>query len=125
MSMLDKDPMQNLPMVTQPQSGKKRAAGWQVTLTAIGAIAIVTIFLWGINNQRDETSGQHTAATQPTPASPQGANQQSGQQSPQGQDQQQAGQQQGSGSTKSSDTTGSGSASPQPLTAAPAKSGSQ
>lgn len=73
MSTLNQDPMRNLPVVTPPPTGNKRAAGWQKTVTAIAAIAIVAIFLWGLNNQRDESTGEQSAGTQPTPVAPQGA----------------------------------------------------
>jgi hypothetical protein len=71
-SSFDNEPQGNLPLVMPPQTPNKRAAGWQTTAAALGAIAIVILFLWGINNQRDETSGQPTAATQTTPALPAG-----------------------------------------------------
>jgi hypothetical protein len=71
----------------EPRGGKMRAATWQIALTTVVLIAIVSVFLWGINNQRDETAGGQTAATMPTPANPQGAGTQ------QGQSPQQAGQQ--------------------------------
>jgi|SRR5690242_10278266 len=104
MSFMDQpDPMRNLALATQPQPGKKRAAGWQIVLTAVGAIAIVTIFLWGINNQRDESAGQQTAVTESTPSS-QGARTQGEQPA---QTQQQAGQQQ-QGAGKTPATTGQG-----------------
>ena len=73
MNSLGNDPIRNLPLVTEPRDGRKRAATWQVVLTAFGLVAIVTIFFWGINNQRDETAGEKTAATMPTSATPQGA----------------------------------------------------
>jgi len=80
----EKDPLRNLPLVTPPQTGKRRAAWWQITAAAIGAVAIIFVFLWGISNQRDETAGQPTAATQATPTSPQGDAQQApAQQNPQ------------------------------------------
>jgi hypothetical protein len=73
------DPVRQLPRVIAPQPGKKRAAGWQIALTAVGLVAIVTVFLWGINNQRDETEGRQSAATTPMPAASQNAD---GRQSP-------------------------------------------
>jgi len=80
---LEKDPLRNLPLVTSPQTGKRRAAWWQITAAAIGAVLIIAVFLWGISNQRDETASQPTAATQATPASPQGeAQQQQGSSNP-------------------------------------------
>lgn len=79
MSSFEKETVRNLPLVTAPRPDKKRAAGWQIAITAIGAVAIVMIFLWGINNQRDETARQKTAATMATPAAPQNANPQQGQ----------------------------------------------
>jgi len=93
------DPIRNLPLVTEPRVGQKHAATWQVLLTAFGLIAIVTVFFWGINNQRDETAGEQTAATTPTPVAPQGGDAQQSQQ--QGQQQAQQPQQQPS-------TTGQG-----------------
>jgi|SRR5215472_905522 hypothetical protein len=98
------DPLRNPPLVRQPQPGEKRAAGWQIALTAVGAIVIVVVFLWGISNQRDENGGQQTVATHATPATPQGADQQGGQ--PQGKSQQSGQQQQGS--NNASTTTGQG-----------------
>lgn len=86
MNSLGDDPIRNLPLVTEPRGGKRRAATWQIVLTAVVLIAIVSVFLWGVNNQRDETAGEQTAATMPAPATPQTAAQQ-------GQNSQQAGQQ--------------------------------
>jgi hypothetical protein len=85
MNSLENDPIRNLPLVTEPRDTKRPAATWQIVLTAFGLIAIVTVFLWGINNQRDETAGQQTAATMPSTVSPQGGAEQN-------QNQQQAGQ---------------------------------
>src|SRR5262245_34219790 len=51
------DPIRNLPLVTEPRRADRPAATWQVLLTAFGLIAIVTVFFWGLNNQRDETAG--------------------------------------------------------------------
>ena len=81
------DPIRNLPLVIKARDGNRRAATWQVVMTAFALIAIVTVLLWGINNQRDETAGQQTAATMPAAATPQGAD------AAQGQRRQQAGQQ--------------------------------
>ena len=75
MSSFDKDPARNLPLVRSPEPDEKRAAKWQIIATAIGAIVVVLIFLWGLNNQRVEGPSQQTAATQATPATPQGTNQ--------------------------------------------------
>jgi hypothetical protein len=75
MTSPEDDPLRKLPLVSPPEPGEKRAAWWQITIAAVGAIAIVYVFLWGINNQRDETSGQQTTASQPTPATPHGDNQ--------------------------------------------------
>jgi hypothetical protein len=94
------DPLRNLPLVTPPQTGKSRAAWWQIT-AAIGAVAIIVVFLWGISNQRDETAGEPTAATMATPASPQ----RDAQQPPAQQNTQQSRQQQ-QGSSNASTTTG-------------------
>ena len=96
------DPLRNLPLVTPPQPGKRRAAWWQITAAAIGAVAIVFLLLWGINNQRDETAGQPTAATQATPATPQGESQQAPAQQDSSPGQQQ-------GLSNASSTTGQGS----------------
>lgn len=74
------DPIRNLPLVTEPRRGDRPAATWQVLLTAFGLIAIVTVFFWGLHNQRDETAGEQTAATTPTPVTPQGGDTQQGQQ---------------------------------------------
>jgi hypothetical protein len=98
----EKDPLRNLPLVTPPQTGERRAAWWQITAAAIGAVAIVFVFLWGISNQRDENTGQPTAATQATP-SPKGEAQ-----APAQQNIQQSGQQQ-QGSSNAPTTTGQGS----------------
>ena|GEM_PF-1118364 len=103
MNSFEKDPLRNLPLVTPPQTGQKRAAWWQITAAAIGAVAIVFVFLWGISNQRDENTGQPTAAIQATPASPQGE----APQAPAQQNIQQSGQQQGSSNPPT--TTGQGS----------------
>jgi hypothetical protein len=100
---LEKDPLRNLPLVKPSQTGKRRAAWWQITAAAIGAVAIIFMFLWGISNQRDETAGQPTAATQATPTSPQGG----AQQAPAQENTQQSGQQQGSSNAPA--TTGQGS----------------
>jgi hypothetical protein len=62
------------------------------------------VFLWGISNQRDENAGQPTAATQATPASPQGE----APQAPVQQNIQRSGQQQ-QGSSNAPTTTGQGS----------------
>jgi hypothetical protein len=70
--------------VIEPPAGNKSAATWQIVVTTVGLIAIVAVFLFGINHQRDETAGEQTAATASAPASPQGGEPQ--------QDQQQAGQ---------------------------------
>src|SRR5262245_25056057 len=87
MSSPENDPIRNLPLVTEPRRGDRRAATWQVLLTAFGLIAIITMFFWGLNNQRDETAGEQTTATTPTPVTPQGGDTQQGQQ--QGQQDQQ------------------------------------
>jgi cytoskeletal protein RodZ len=100
---LEKDPFRNLPLVKPPQTGKRRAAWWQITAAAIAAVAIIFVFLWGISNQRDETAGQPTAATQATPASPQGE----AQQAPAQENTQQSSQQQ-QGSSNAPATTGQG-----------------
>jgi hypothetical protein len=97
------DPLRNLPLVTPPQTGKRRAAWWQITAAAIGAVAIIVVFLWGVSNQRDETAGEPTAATKATPASPQG----DAQQAPAQKNTQQSRQQQGSSNAPA--TTGQGS----------------
>lgn len=89
MSSPENDPVRNLPLVTEPRRANRSAAIWQVLLTAFGLVAIVTLFFWGINNQRDETPDEQTAATMPTPVAPQAGDTQQGQQ----QGQQQAGQQ--------------------------------
>ena len=102
MNSLEKDALRNLPLVKPPQTGKRRAAWWQITAAAIGAVAIIFTFLWGISNQRDETAGQPTA-TQATPASAQGG----AQQAPAQENTQQSGQQQGSSNAPA--TTGQGS----------------
>jgi cytoskeletal protein RodZ len=90
-------------LVTPPQTGKRRAAWWQITAAAIGAVAIIVVFLWGVSNQRDETAGEPTAATKATPASPQG----DAQQAPAQKNTQQSRQQQGSSNAPA--TTGQGS----------------
>jgi hypothetical protein len=68
------DPIRNLPLVIEPRVDKKRADTWQIVLTTFGVVAILSIFFWGINNQRDETAGEQTAAAMPTPVAPQGGN---------------------------------------------------
>jgi cytoskeletal protein RodZ len=81
MSSLQNDPVRNLPLVKPPQPSEKRADGWQVAATAIAAVVIVSLFLWGINNQRDETTAGQQTATQATPQGgqePQAQNQQPG-----------------------------------------------
>jgi Chitin synthesis regulation, resistance to Congo red len=105
MSSFEKDPARNLPLVKAPQSGEKRAARWQIAATAIGVIVVIVLFLWGLNNQRDETAGQQTAGTQPMQVTPQSST--GG--PPPAQNQQQAGQQQQSQSNAPT-TTGQGSA---------------
>jgi hypothetical protein len=60
-------------------------ATWQIALTAFALITIVTVFFWGINNQRSETAGDQTAATMPTPATPKGADAQKDQAQAEGQ----------------------------------------
>src|SRR5262245_45128383 len=82
------DPIRNLPLVTEPRRGDRLAAAWQVLPTAFALVAIVTVFFWGINNQRDETAGEQTAATMPTPVAPQGGDTQQSQQQGQQQAQQ-------------------------------------
>lgn len=118
------DPLRNLPLVVEAHNAKRRAATWQIILATFGLIAIVTIFLFGINHQRDETAGQQTAATAPTPASPQG-----------GDTQQQAGPQQPSSTTgqrggddkngDQKDQPQSGKVNGQPASGAPAQSQSK
>jgi len=108
MNSPENDPIRNRPLVTEPRVRKKRAVGWQIALTAVGLIAIVTVFLFGINHQRDETAGEQTAATMATPVAPQGGDTQQGQQ----QNQQQAGQQ--SQQQQPPSTTGQGDQKDQP-----------
>jgi hypothetical protein len=79
------EPIRNLPVVTAPRAGQGSAATWQIVLTVFGLVAIVAIFFWGINNQRDETAGEQTAATMPAPATPQAADAQKGQGQAEGQ----------------------------------------
>jgi hypothetical protein len=103
MSSFENDPAQHLlPLVTPPQPGEKRAARWQITATAIGVVMVIALFLWGLNNQRDESAGQQTAGTQPTQVTPQGASS-----PPPAQNSQQAGQQQ-PGQSNAPTTTGQG-----------------
>jgi hypothetical protein len=82
MSPPQNDPVRNLPLVKPPQPGEKRVAGWQVAATAIAAIVIVSLFLWGVNNQREETTaGQQATAPRTTlqgRQEPQAQNQQPG-----------------------------------------------
>ncbi|HET7803523.1 MAG TPA: hypothetical protein VFL53_04725 [Pseudolabrys sp.] len=106
MNSLGNDPIRNLPLVTEPRNGKKPASTWQIVLTAFGLVAIVAVFLFGINHQRDETAGQQTTATIPTPAAPQGGDTQQGQQQGDQQTQQKQPRSttgQGGGDDKSSD----------------------
>ncbi|HEY7230111.1 MAG TPA: hypothetical protein VH558_07055 [Pseudolabrys sp.] len=70
MNSFDNDPVRNLPLVTQPRPGPKRAAWWQIALTTVAVVAIVAIFLWGINNQHEEGADQQTAAKVTSPAMP-------------------------------------------------------
>jgi cytoskeletal protein RodZ len=54
-------------------SGGTRASTAQIVLTAIGAIAVITLVLFGLNNQRDEAAQNPTASapsTQTTGAAP-------------------------------------------------------
>lgn len=74
MSSFEDDPLQKLPAVVPPEPGEKRATWWQITIAVIGAIAIVSVAFWGLNNQRDAPSSQQTAGTQATPATPRGYN---------------------------------------------------
>jgi hypothetical protein len=78
MNQSDEKTVRNLPLVQPPQPGGKRAAGWQIVLTALAAITIIAVFLWGVTNQRSESGGEQTAATQPAPATSQTANPQGG-----------------------------------------------
>ena len=80
MNSPDNDAIRNLPLVIETPDENKRANPWQIILTTFGLIAIVTIFLWGLNNQRDETVGGQTAATMPAPVSSQGGDAQPAQQ---------------------------------------------
>jgi hypothetical protein len=116
MSSFENDPIRNL--VTERPRPEKKAARWRISLTFILAIAIVTVFLWGLNNQRSETGSQETAATHPMPAMPQGADQQAAKPSPDNKQKQQ------SGNSNSASTTGSGSAESDKL-AAPQQSGAR
>lgn len=78
MNQSDEKTVRNLPLVQPPQPGEKRAAGWQIVLTALAAITIIAVFLWGVTNQRSESGGEQTAATQPAPATSPTANPQGG-----------------------------------------------
>jgi len=106
MSSLENDPIRNLPVVTTEPPVNRSAASWQVLLTAVALVAIVTIFFWGINNQRDETAGEQTAATMPASVAPQSADAKQDTKQDQPQGQQQAGQQQ---PQQPPSTTGQGS----------------
>lgn len=74
MNSFQENPARNLPLIKSPQPGERRARGWQIAITLVAAIAIVVVFLWGINNQRPEGGNEQTAATQPAPATPHSAN---------------------------------------------------
>ena len=75
MNSFQEDPARNLPLVKQPpQPGERPARGWQIAITLAAAVAIVAVFLWGINNERPEGGQEQTAATQPAPATPHSAN---------------------------------------------------
>jgi hypothetical protein len=113
MNTFEDSATRNLPAVTERPRAEHSAARWQITLTFVAAAAIVAIFLWGLNNQRIETGGQETAATQPAPAAPQSTGQQAAQPSTTENSQQQ---QPKAGTANPSSTTGSGSseASPPP-----------
>ncbi len=78
MNQSDEKTVRNLPLVQPPQPGEKRAAGWQIVMTALAAITIIAVFLWGVTNQRSESGGEQTAATQPAPATSHTANPQGG-----------------------------------------------
>lgn len=66
--MTSNDPLRNLPIVTPPRPGEKRARPWQIAATAIAAIAVIALVLYGLNSQRGEgEGGAQTAATQVTP----------------------------------------------------------
>ena len=96
------DPLRDLPLTTEARPDK-RAAGWQIVLTAIAAIAIYGVFLWGLTNQRYETTEPQTAATQATPVESQESKQQGKEPS-----QAQEGGQQQPGASNAPTTTGQG-----------------
>lgn len=48
-------------------SERSRAGSLQISVTAIAIAAILLLFFWGVNNQREENGGSETAA-QPMPA---------------------------------------------------------
>src|SRR5262245_26566171 len=69
-------------------SGGTRASTAQIVLTAVGAIAVIVLVLFGLNNQRDEAAQNPTASapsTQTTGASPPDAKQQDAQKQQDGQ----------------------------------------
>ena len=110
------DPMRSAPVVSNLGRANHPARSWQVVATLIGAIAIVWVVLYGLNNQREEgqpNGNDQQAATQITPnaqnSAPAGGNAQANQQ-PSAQQQAQPQQQQGQANNRASDrsTTGSG-----------------
>lgn len=107
MNLFEKDSPRNLPLVTERPRPEKRAAKWQITITFAAAVTIVSIFLWGLNNQRNETNNQEPAASQPVPATPHDSGQQAAQPSPNTPQQQQ-----NAGNSNPPSTTGSGSSHP-------------
>lgn len=70
---LKHDPLRTAPLVSGPPSPQHRAQGWQIFATTVGALAIVALLFYGLNNQRDggHAAGEQTAAQEVTP-SPQG-----------------------------------------------------
>lgn len=111
----EESPLRKLPLVTERARSETKAARWQINLTLVLAIAIVTIFLWGLNNQRGETTSEQTAASQPMPAMPHGTDQQAAQPPSNNQPQQQPPSGSSNPPSTAPSTTGSGSAgSPQP-----------
>jgi len=119
------DPIRNLPLVTEPRT-TKRAAGWQIALTAFGFVAILTLFFFGINHQRNETAGEQTSATMPTPVAPQGDDAQKGQQQAGQQPEQQQPSTTGQGGgERSNDQNGHASTGEQKTNAQPADGNGQ
>jgi hypothetical protein len=54
--------------IEDPEANK--AGGTQIAIVAVAIVAILSIFFYGLNNQRTEVSGPQTAATGAAPVNP-------------------------------------------------------